>query len=57
MKYYYVISEDMIMAIIRTEDDFVMEDSGPWALEEDCENYFARMVKIWEEAPNESPVL
>ena len=47
MKYYYVLSEGMLMAIIRTEDDFIMEESGPWALEEDCENYFARMAKYY----------
>ena len=51
--YYYVISEDMHMAIIRTEDDLVIEHTGPWALEEDCENYFNRMVKWYEEHPDE----
>lgn len=52
--YYYVVSENMLMAIIRTEDDFVMEETGPWATEEDCENYFNRMVKYWEENPDEA---
>ena len=54
MTYYYVVSEDMLMAIIRSEDEVVMEHTGPWALEEDCENYFNRMVKYWEDNPDEA---
>ena len=54
--YHYVISEDMHMAIIRTDDGAVIEHTGPWALEEDCENYFKRMTKLWEENPEEMPI-
>ncbi len=51
--YYYVISEDKHMAILRVEDDSVVDETGPWALEEDCENYFKIMLKWWEDHPDE----